>query len=399
MGTFISPEAVTVHTLRCDLSGIYNFWGLLGLALGARERERTTNYCLGFLSMFGSLIRLLWRVFGLTEEGYELVHRGDNKDEAYCGIYLGDAEDGMGSASGWTEHWDASAMVSRDGLFVPAEHFRQNTLILPRYHNNEPLLPRPPSLPLIAVCQSLGHPMQARADNPPMLFNPQHLAIQQNRPTLDIPLTPPLSSSPPTSPLNQATVNPHSEPAIGELPAAHNSHHVVQNSSHVANMANAIPPQASPRAQLRQSVMSLPSRGLFEWEIPAEDIHLDILLGEGGFGRVYRGLWQGTPVAAKLLTVQHLTDRHIDDFVCEVTVLSKMRHPNVLLFLGAATLPPHLCIVTELMSRSLFSAIHDPSVQLPLRLVVKLMVRGEIASFVFCFLGVVVVGGGGFWTE
>lgn len=38
--------------------------------------------------------------------------------------------------------------------------------------------------------------------------------------------------------------------------------------------------------------------------------------------------------------------------MCEqVRVMERLRHPNVLLFLGAVDTPAHCCIVTELMPR------------------------------------------------
>ena len=41
----------------------------------------------------------------------------------------------------------------------------------------------------------------------------------------------------------------------------------------------------------------------------------------------------------------------LSDFVNEVEVLCALRHPNVVLFMGACTSPPNLCIVTELASK------------------------------------------------
>ena len=35
----------------------------------------------------------------------------------------------------------------------------------------------------------------------------------------------------------------------------------------------------------------------------------------------------------------------------KVSLMKKLRHPNILLFMGAVTSPPHLCIVTEFLPR------------------------------------------------
>ena len=67
----------------------------------------------------------------------------------------------------------------------------------------------------------------------------------------------------------------------------------------------------------------------------------------------------GTPVAVKMLVCQHLTSDVVKEFRAEVAVLSALRHPNVILFMGACTVSPHLCIVTELAPRgSLWGVLH-----------------------------------------
>ena len=68
----------------------------------------------------------------------------------------------------------------------------------------------------------------------------------------------------------------------------------------------------------------------------------------------------GTPIAIKMLVCQHLSVEVIDEFRAEVAVLSALRHPNVVLFMGAVTVPPHYSLVTELVARgSLWSVLHS----------------------------------------
>lgn len=38
-----------------------------------------------------------------------------------------------------------------------------------------------------------------------------------------------------------------------------------------------------------------------------EDVQLGPLLGKGGYGKVYRGLWNGIPVAVKVLNTLFVT--------------------------------------------------------------------------------------------
>jgi len=100
-------------------------------------------------------------------------------------------------------------------------------------------------------------------------------------------------------------------------------------------------------------------------ELQYGELDLGQLIGEGGFGKVYKGTWRGTDVAIKLLNVQSIQEDMIDEFRREVAVMSALRHPNTVLLMGACVTLPHLAIVTELMSRgSLWNVLHDGTVQL-----------------------------------
>lgn len=49
----------------------------------------------------------------------------------------------------------------------------------------------------------------------------------------------------------------------------------------------------------------------------------------------------------KKLIMTELTDEILNDMKREVGILSQLRHPNVVLYIGACTKPPNICIVTE----------------------------------------------------
>ncbi|XP_059643177.1 probable serine/threonine-protein kinase SIS8 isoform X2 [Cornus florida] len=96
-----------------------------------------------------------------------------------------------------------------------------------------------------------------------------------------------------------------------------------------------------------------------ECEIPWEDIAL------GSYGEVYRGDWHGTEVAVKKFLDQAVTGERLEEFKSEVRIMKRIRHPNVVLFLGAITRAPNLSIVTEFLPRgSLYRLIHRPNNQL-----------------------------------
>jgi len=101
------------------------------------------------------------------------------------------------------------------------------------------------------------------------------------------------------------------------------------------------------------------------WEISERDIDVVDRIGAGSFGEVYRGLLWGTDVAVKLLSASEVTQEVIDSLKAEVAILSQLRHPNVVLYLGACTTPPNIFIVTEWCERgSLHDILYDHTVPL-----------------------------------
>lgn len=49
----------------------------------------------------------------------------------------------------------------------------------------------------------------------------------------------------------------------------------------------------------------------------------------------------------------------LQEFRDEVAIMKRLKHPNVVLFMGACTRPPHLCMVTQFVARgSLFRMLH-----------------------------------------
>lgn len=102
-----------------------------------------------------------------------------------------------------------------------------------------------------------------------------------------------------------------------------------------------------------------------EWEIPWEDLQIGERIGIGSYGEVYRAEWNGTEVAVKKFLDQDISGDALDQFKCEVEMMLRLRHPNVVLFMGAVPHPPNLSILTEFLPRgSLYKLLHRSNIQL-----------------------------------
>ncbi|OVA02507.1 PAS domain [Macleaya cordata] len=106
-----------------------------------------------------------------------------------------------------------------------------------------------------------------------------------------------------------------------------------------------------------------------DYDILWEDLTIGEQIGQGSCGTVYHGLWCGSDVAVKVFSKLEYSDDLLHSFRQEVVLLMKrLRHPNVLLFMGAVTSPQHLCIVTEFLPRgSLFHLLQRSTARLDWR--------------------------------
>lgn len=95
--------------------------------------------------------------------------------------------------------------------------------------------------------------------------------------------------------------------------------------------------------------------------IKGEDLQFGPVLGTGGFGAVYRGTYLGREVAIKRLHIQdgQISPLQLEEFKKEAANLQRLRHPRLVSFIGAAVVPPSVCIVTEFMPNgSLYDLLH-----------------------------------------
>ena len=110
-------------------------------------------------------------------------------------------------------------------------------------------------------------------------------------------------------------------------------------------------------ANLRGEAVS--PQALELWELPREEVHISqTILGTGGWGYVARGTFRGQTVAVKCLHRGILSPQNEGRVRREISIMSQVRHPNLLLLIGAVLTVEGAgpLIVTELLDRSLRSA-------------------------------------------
>ncbi|KAL0480807.1 hypothetical protein AKO1_006924 [Acrasis kona] len=88
------------------------------------------------------------------------------------------------------------------------------------------------------------------------------------------------------------------------------------------------------------------------WQIEYSTLKLGKKIAEGYFGEVYKGTYLQKKVAIKRLKFTQINDSAEQDKIIyklkeEAGVMSSLRHPNILLFMGIVPRFPNICIVTE----------------------------------------------------
>jgi len=93
-----------------------------------------------------------------------------------------------------------------------------------------------------------------------------------------------------------------------------------------------------------------------------KDILFEKSIGSGASAEVFKGTYKDMDVAIKKLRFNATSEKTnpIKEFKREVSTLMKVRHPNLVLFVGACADRGHVMIVTEFcFGGSLFSLLHE----------------------------------------
>jgi hypothetical protein len=122
---------------------------------------------------------------------------------------------------------------------------------------------------------------------------------------------------------------------------------------------------------------SSPGVGGEKWRVRSEEIKVDEsnLLGQGGYGVVYKGTYNGRAVAVKKMLVELMEEADMTIFKKEISIMDMYAHPNIVEFVGASLTPPSICILTEYCGKGNLSKVlkqeKDLSWAVKLRLAVQ----------------------------
>ena len=106
-----------------------------------------------------------------------------------------------------------------------------------------------------------------------------------------------------------------------------------------------------------------------QWVIQRNEIHMtEEILGGGGWGEVKVAHFRGIKVAAKSLYQAIRSRYYAQSFVREMNIASRIRHPNLVQFIGA-TMEDGMIILMELMPTSLRSELEQDNIKSPNQLV------------------------------
>ncbi|KAI9124606.1 hypothetical protein K1719_004528 [Acacia pycnantha] len=92
-----------------------------------------------------------------------------------------------------------------------------------------------------------------------------------------------------------------------------------------------------------------------------ENYHVIELVGEGSFGKVYKGRRKhtGQTVAMKFIMKHGKSEKDIHNLRQEIEILRKLKHENIIQMLDSFESPQEFCVVTEFAQGELFEILED----------------------------------------
>ncbi|XP_021764025.1 serine/threonine-protein kinase TIO-like [Chenopodium quinoa] len=92
-----------------------------------------------------------------------------------------------------------------------------------------------------------------------------------------------------------------------------------------------------------------------------ENYHVIELVGEGSFGKVYKGRrkYSGQTVAMKFIMKHGKSDKDLHNLRQEIEILRKLKHENIIEMLDSFETAQEFCVVTEFAQGELFEVLED----------------------------------------
>ncbi|KAF5174888.1 Serine/threonine-protein kinase TIO [Thalictrum thalictroides] len=92
-----------------------------------------------------------------------------------------------------------------------------------------------------------------------------------------------------------------------------------------------------------------------------ENYHVIHIVGEGSFGKVYKGRrkYTGQTVAMKFILKHGKSEKDIHNLRQEIEILRKLKHENIIEMLDSFETPQEFCVVTEFAQGELFEVLED----------------------------------------
>jgi fused-like protein len=101
--------------------------------------------------------------------------------------------------------------------------------------------------------------------------------------------------------------------------------------------------------------------------------HVLELIGEGSFGKVYKGRrkYTGQTVAMKFIPKKGKNEKELHNLRQEINILRKLNHENIILMLDSFETENEFCVVMEYAQGELFEILEDDR-KLPEKQVMKI---------------------------
>jgi serine/threonine protein kinase len=113
-------------------------------------------------------------------------------------------------------------------------------------------------------------------------------------------------------------------------------------------------------------------------DVPYESISMGDSIGQGTYGKVYKAVYNNQEIAVKKLflsVVPHERAENMEDFAKEIKILSVLKHPAIVHFMGACRRDPNYCLLFELCGGSvgnLLSTVRKRKVQVTWRMCIRI---------------------------